>query len=68
MVTKREKWLLLRIGTLIRGDWSGDAFDGRDVQDWIEQVIAGTFDALDAELKPYEKEYGIYVEPEEASG
>ena len=29
------------IASLIRGDWSGYAFDGRDVRDWIDSTIEG---------------------------
>lgn len=52
-----EAKLLRRIGHLIRNDWSGYAFDGRNVLDWIEQVIEGKFDELDKELKEYEEDY-----------
>ena len=27
------------IASLIRGDWSGYVFDGRDVRDWINSTI-----------------------------
>ena len=62
MVTKREKELLLRIGALIRGNWSGIPFDGRDVLEWIEMVVDGDFDKLDKELKPFEETEGLWVE------
>lgn len=29
------------IGTLIRGDWSGSAFDGRDIRNWIDATLDG---------------------------
>ena len=45
---------LKRIGSLVRGNWSGSPFDGRDVQNWIYKVIDGKFDELDQELKEYE--------------
>lgn len=58
MMTDREKELLLRIGTLIRGDWSGTYFDGREVRDWIQRVVEGKdLDDLDETLKAYEENY-----------
>jgi len=54
MVTEREKELLLRIGVLIRGNFSGYPFDGRDVQKWIKRVIDGDLDGLDVYLKSVE--------------
>ncbi len=39
MMTDKEKELLGLIGSLIRGDWSGNHFDGRDVRDWIQRVV-----------------------------
>ena len=45
---------LKRIADLIRGDWSGSIFDGREVQDWILQTLNGAnlndeFDEIDTE-------------------
>ncbi|MBA7651201.1 hypothetical protein ES703_59018 [subsurface metagenome] len=59
MVTKREKMLLLRIGALIRGNFSGYPVDDRDVQYWIHRVVNGDLDELDALLKKVEKAEGF---------
>lgn len=36
---------LKEIGEIVRGDWSGSVFDGRDVKRWIDSVLSGN--ALD---------------------
>lgn len=52
-----EAKLLLKIGMLIRGDWTGTYFDGRDVLGWICRVVEGKTEGLEDELKRYEENY-----------
>lgn len=50
-----EEWQVrqfIRIGDLIRGDWSGFDFDGRDVKKWITATLDGK--NIDDELLGYE--------------
>lgn len=54
---EKERNLLQRIGSLIRGDWSGSVFDGRDVRDWINLVCEGKLDEAENIISIYEKEY-----------
>ena len=44
---ERRDELILRIGQLWRGDWSGSSFDGRDGQDWLTCAVSGDSDDLD---------------------
>ncbi len=38
-----DRIALIRLaGDLIRGDWSGYSFDGRDVKRWLETALSGT--------------------------
>ena len=46
---------LTRIGALIRGDWSGTLFDGRDVLEWIEETLDGK--DIRKKLAEFEDEY-----------
>lgn len=45
---------LQRVGSLIRGNWSGYPFDGRDIRNWIDEILLG--ENIDAKLKEYEEE------------
>lgn len=48
---EREKSLVLKVGHLIRGDWSGTFFDGRDVLRWLQRIVDGDrLDELEKEL------------------
>lgn len=38
--------LLRRVGNIMRGDWSMNYFDGRDVKRWINTALDGGADAL----------------------
>ena len=38
---------LEQIADLIRGDWSGGDFDGRDIKKWILLVLSGNTDMDD---------------------
>ena len=46
---------LHRIADLIRGDWSGSSFDGRDVKKWIMRTLSG--EDIRKELSEYEDNY-----------
>jgi hypothetical protein len=50
------------VGELIRGDWSGTEFDGRDVRDWIDLILGGKYGEFDDEVKPYAEDSALYVE------
>lgn len=56
-MTEIERRLILRIGRLIRGDWSGNNFDGRDVQELLHLVIEGSFDEAAKRLSGLEEYY-----------
>jgi hypothetical protein len=43
--------LIRRAASLIRGDWSGMDFDGRDVDDWIRTALDGTDEEVSTLLK-----------------
>ncbi len=48
-------------GELIRGDWSGYDFDGRDVKKWLETALYGRDEAVSGllvELKARTEEAG----------
>jgi len=51
--------LLMRVGDLWRGDWSGHSFDGRDGAGWIDRALHGDAEdlrSLSDELKRLEGE------------
>jgi hypothetical protein len=53
---------LYLIGDLIRADWSGDYFDGRDVRDWIDLVLGGKYEEFDNDVRPYAGSFNLYNE------
>lgn len=50
------------VGELIRGDWSGTEFDGRDVRDWIGLILDGKYDEFDEEVKSIAEDSVLYAE------
>jgi hypothetical protein len=40
-MNEQEKRILIKIGRVCRNDWSGTAFDGRDIRDWCNQLAEG---------------------------
>jgi hypothetical protein len=45
---ERRDALVLRIGELWHGDWTGTTFDGRDGQQWLFTAIQGDDAELDS--------------------
>lgn len=50
------------VGELIRNDWSGTEFDGRDVRDWIDLILDGKYGEFDDEVKHITEDSFLYGE------
>lgn len=57
---ERRAAIIRRVGDLIRGDWSMNYFDGRDVKRWLNGALDGNpglLAELDRELDKLEANY-----------
>lgn len=52
----KDKGYLKRIARILRLDWSGEDYDGRDSAEWLQLLWSSRYEELEKELKKQEKE------------